>query len=76
MQALAAAGRDVFGYNRSEATVDAASNSGYDASSDLVATLQRAAADDAIIVLATPVTTIEPLLSAICLLYTSDAADE
>ena len=65
MQALAAAGRDVFGYNRSEATVDAASNSGYDASSDLVATLRRAAADDAIIVLATPVTTIEPLLSAI-----------
>ena len=36
MQALTAAGRDVFGYSRSEATVDAAWDSGYDASSDLV----------------------------------------
>ncbi|MGV9479345.1 prephenate dehydrogenase [Gordonia aichiensis] len=65
MQALAATGRAVFGYNRSTVTVDAASDAGYDASSDVMSTLRRAAAEDAIIVLATPVTTIEPLLSTI-----------
>ena len=65
MQALAAAGRDVYGYNRSTTTVDAALGAGYDASNDLVSTLRRAADDDALIVLATPVTTIDPLLSAV-----------
>lgn len=66
MRAFDAAGdRSTFGYNRSAATVDAARAAGHDASTDLPATLRRAAHTDAVIVLATPVTTIEPLVSAI-----------
>lgn len=65
MRALAASGRDTFGYNRSPATVDAAIAAGHDASTDLPGTLRRAAQDDAVIVLATPVTTLEPIVAAI-----------
>ncbi|WP_238420994.1 prephenate dehydrogenase [Gordonia sp. 'Campus'] len=65
LRALHDAGHEAFGYNRSDATVDAATRDGYDASSNLVATLARAAESDALLVLATPVTTIEPLVSAI-----------
>ncbi|GAA1482401.1 prephenate dehydrogenase [Gordonia sinesedis] len=65
LRALTAAGRPAFGYNRSAETVTAATDSGHDASDDLAATLRRAADTDALIVLATPVTTIEPLVSAI-----------
>nr|WP_223205522.1 prephenate dehydrogenase [Gordonia jinghuaiqii] len=65
MRALHDAGHETFGYNRSAATVDAATADGYDASSDLVATLRRVADTDAVIVLATPVTTIETLVSSI-----------
>lgn len=54
-----------FGYNRSAATVDAATAAGFDASTDLAATLRRAAADDALIVLATPANTLDEMLSAI-----------
>lgn len=52
--ALTAAGREAFGYNRSRATVDAARADGFDADADLATVLRRAAAADAIIVLATP----------------------
>ncbi|UVF80361.1 prephenate dehydrogenase [Gordonia mangrovi] len=65
MRALQISGHHVFGFNRSAATVEAAVASGHDASTDLVATLERAAADDAVIVLATPVTTIEDLLGEV-----------
>ncbi|MEP9393077.1 prephenate dehydrogenase [Gordonia sp. VNK1] len=65
MRALAASGRATFGYNRSATGVDAATTSGHDASTDLDATLRRAATEDAVIVLATPVTTIEPIVAAI-----------
>ncbi|WP_439031191.1 prephenate dehydrogenase [Gordonia terrae] len=65
LRALHDAGHEAFGYNRSAATVDAATRDGYDASSNLVATLERAAISDALLVLATPVTTIEPLVTAI-----------
>ncbi|MDY6810820.1 MAG: NAD(P)-binding domain-containing protein, partial [Actinomycetota bacterium] len=65
MRALQISGHHVFGYNRSAATVEAAVASDHDASTDLVATLERAAADDAVIVLATPVTTIEDLLGEV-----------
>lgn len=58
-------GRRVFGYNRSEPTVTAALADGYDASTDLVATLTRAASESALIVLATPAPTIDTLLAAI-----------
>lgn len=65
VRALHDAGHEVFGYNRSTATVEAATRDGYDASSDLVATLGRAASSDALVVLATPATTIEPLVTAL-----------
>lgn len=65
LRGLTAAGHPAFGYNRSAATVAAATESGHDASDDLTGTLRRAADTDALIVLATPVTTIEPLVSAI-----------
>ncbi|MET9198817.1 prephenate dehydrogenase [Gordonia sp. NPDC003585] len=65
LRVLHDAGHQAFGYNRSTQTVDDAVRDGYQASSDLAATLRRAAESDAMIVLATPVTTIEPLVSAI-----------
>ena len=46
MRAAAAAGREVFGYNRSTDGVKAATFDGFDASTDLTATLQRAAETD------------------------------
>ncbi|MCF3938630.1 MULTISPECIES: prephenate dehydrogenase [Gordonia] len=65
MRALQIDGHRVFGYNRSAETVDAAVASGHDASTDLVSTLERAAVDDAVLVLATPVTTIDELLTEV-----------
>lgn len=59
------AGRHVFGYNRSEPTATAAAADGYDVSTDLVATLTRAAAESALIVLATPAPTIDGLLTEV-----------
>lgn len=56
---------EVFGWNRSAATVEAARADGYDVSADLTATLRRAAEADAVIVLATPVTTLSGLVAAI-----------
>ncbi|WOC12024.1 prephenate dehydrogenase [Gordonia sp. MP11Mi] len=60
-----AGGRTAFGYNRSTATVDAAVAGGYDASNDLPQTLSRAAAEDAVIVLAIPVTVLAPIVDAV-----------
>ena len=65
LRRLADDGAQAFGYNRSAETVDAARADGYDADSDLRATLSRAAESDAIVVLATPVTTLGPLVDAI-----------
>ncbi|MYR07436.1 prephenate dehydrogenase [Gordonia sp. SID5947] len=65
LRVLHDAGRSAFGYNRSAETVSAATSDGYRASTDLVATLRQASADEAIVVLATPVTTIDDLLPSI-----------
>ncbi|ORB30920.1 prephenate dehydrogenase [Mycolicibacterium parafortuitum] len=54
MRAAKAAGREVFGYNRSVDGVDAARRDGFDATTDLGEALSRAAAVDALIVLAVP----------------------
>lgn len=54
-----------YGYNRSPEGAAAAIDDGYDASTDLVATLTRAAHDDALIVFATPATTLDSLLPEI-----------
>lgn len=65
MRAAAGAGREVFGYNRSLEGVQAASADGFDASEDLDSVLERAAADDALIVLAVPVPALGQMLGHI-----------
>lgn len=65
LRAAAAAGREVFGYNRSAYGVNAAAADGFDATTDLEAALTRAAAVGALIVLAVPVPALPPLLERI-----------
>lgn len=65
LRVLHDAGHDAFGYNRSTQTAQDAVGDGYSASSDLDETLRRAADVDALVVLATPVTTIEPLVARV-----------
>jgi prephenate dehydrogenase len=55
MRALKVAGREAFGYNRSIDGVEAARFDGFDASDHLTEVLARAAATNALIVLAVPV---------------------
>lgn len=63
MRAATAAGRDVFGYNRSVEGAHAAVADGFDASTDLTATLTRAADTGALIVLAVPMPALPGLLA-------------
>lgn len=71
MRAAAGAGREVFGYNRSVEGVQGAQSEGFDASLDLNDTLARAAACDALIVLAVPMPALQSMLAHI-----SDAAPD
>ncbi|MEZ0054444.1 prephenate dehydrogenase [Mycobacterium sp. MAA66] len=65
MRAAHSAGREVFGYNRSIDGVTAARASGFDATDNLTEALQRAAATDALIVLAVPVPALPSMLEHI-----------
>lgn len=65
MRSLAAAGVAVYGWNRSEATVEAARADGFDVSGDLPDVLLRAAEEDALLVLGVPVYAVAELLSVI-----------
>jgi prephenate dehydrogenase len=65
MRAAAAAGREVFGYNRSIDGVQAAKFDGFDATEDLDEALTRAAASNALIVLAVPVPALSQMLGRI-----------
>ncbi|MDV3123907.1 prephenate dehydrogenase [Mycobacterium sp. 21AC1] len=65
LRAASAAGRKVFGYNRSMEAVQGATFDGFDASENLDATLQRAAADKALIVLAVPMPALPTMLGHI-----------
>lgn len=62
---LSALSHPAYGYNRSATSAHAATTDGFDASSNLTATLQRAETDGALIVLATPVPALAGLLDAI-----------
>lgn len=62
MRAAAAAGRAVFGYNRSVDSAAAARADGFDADTDLTAVLTRAAQTGALIVLAVPMPALPQLL--------------
>src|SRR5258705_12565387 len=66
MRAAAAAGREVFGYNRSIDAVQAAKFDGFDATENLDKTLARAADSKALIVLAVPAPALPLMLAHIC----------
>lgn len=63
IRAATAAGREVFGYNRSIEGAQAATADGFDADTDLTATLSRAADSDALIVLAVPMPALPSMLA-------------
>ena len=65
MRAAAAAGREVFGYNRSIEAVQAATADGFDATENLDEALTRAADRNALIVIAVPVPALSQMLSRI-----------
>jgi prephenate dehydrogenase len=65
MRAAAAAGRQVFGYNRSIDGVQAAKFDGFDATDSLDDALSRAADSEAVIVLAVPVPALPTMLGRI-----------
>jgi prephenate dehydrogenase len=65
MRAATAAGREVFGYNRSVEGAQAATADGFDATTDLIATLIRAADSGALIVLAVPMPAMAGMLAHI-----------
>jgi prephenate dehydrogenase len=65
MRAAAAAGREVFGYNRSIDAVQAAKFDGFDATENLDKALARAAESNALIVLAVPVPALPLMLGHI-----------
>lgn len=65
LRVLADAGSPAYGFNRSAATVTAARAAGYDADGDLAAVLQRAAGEDALIVLATPLPALAAMVAAV-----------
>ncbi len=65
MRAAAAAGRTVYGCNRSAHGAGAAAEDGFDATTDLHRTLQRAQAQRALIVIAVPMPAVGPLVDLI-----------
>jgi prephenate dehydrogenase len=65
MRATAAAGREVFGYNRSVEGAHGAQSDGFDASTELTGTLTRAADTEALIVLAVPMPALAGMLAHI-----------
>jgi prephenate dehydrogenase len=65
MRTAAAAGREVFGYNRSLEAVQAAKSDGFDATENLDEALSRAADSKALIVLAVPVPALPIMLGHI-----------
>jgi prephenate dehydrogenase len=65
MRAATAAGREVFGYNRSVEGAQGARSEGFDASTGLGETLRRAADTEALIVLAVPMPALPNMLTHI-----------
>nr|WP_307810634.1 prephenate dehydrogenase [Tomitella cavernea] len=67
LRAAAAADRTVWGWNRSAEAVREAAEAGYDVSGDLPAVLRRAAAAQALIVIAVPLPAVDGIAAAIAL---------
>ncbi|MGW5436072.1 prephenate dehydrogenase [Nocardia asteroides] len=68
LRAAVAAGYPAFGYNRSDSGAEAARRDGFDVSTDLPAVLRRAAAADALLVLAVPMPAVGRILAEIAAL--------
>ncbi|MET9216784.1 MULTISPECIES: prephenate dehydrogenase [unclassified Nocardia] len=68
LRAAVAAGYPAFGYNRSDSGAQAARRDGFDVSTDLSAVLRRAAAENALLVVAVPMPAVEQLLAEIAAL--------
>lgn len=62
LRAAAAVGREVWGATESEADAAAAAADGFDTTTDLEAALQRAAEQDAMVVLAVPLTAVDEVV--------------
>lgn len=62
---LVADGHPAFGFNRSPSGTKSAQSEGFDVSSDLAATLQRAETEGALLVIATPMPAVGSILAAI-----------
>ncbi|AOW93739.1 prephenate dehydrogenase [Rhodococcus sp. WMMA185] len=65
LRAAVRAGRRAWGHNRSAQSVNAARADGFDVDTDLVAVLQRASAESALIVIAVPLPAVAETLTAI-----------
>lgn len=65
LRAAISAGYSAWGYNRSASGAEAARRDGFDVIEDLPAVLTRAAAEDALIVIAVPMPAIDPILATI-----------
>ena len=65
LRAAVAAGRDAWGWNRSPGSVEQARNDGFDASTDLIATLRRAEETGALLVVGVPMPAVDALLRQI-----------
>lgn len=65
LRAAAAAGRTVWGATTAAGDAEAALADGFDASTDVVAALRRAADRDALVVLAVPLTAVEEVLRTV-----------
>ena len=66
LRAAHRAGRPVWGWNRSAEAIAGAAADGYDVGTDLAAALSRAAAEDALIVIAVPMPAVDSVLAAVC----------
>ncbi|QGU06219.1 prephenate dehydrogenase [Corynebacterium occultum] len=62
---LSALGHPAFGFNRSPSGTKAAQQEGFDVSSDLVATVQRAEQENALLMIATPMPAVASILAVI-----------
>lgn len=65
LRAAARSGRQVWGYNRSSESAEAARADGFDAETDLASVLRKAQTTDAIIVIAVPMPAVDATLEAI-----------
>ncbi|WP_019813995.1 prephenate dehydrogenase/arogenate dehydrogenase family protein, partial [Saccharomonospora saliphila] len=65
LRAAVTSGRKAWGATASAADADAASAEGFDASTDTAAALRRATAEDALVVVAVPLTELEPVLGLV-----------